>query len=151
MLNLTEIQRELLMEIVRLVRERKLRESFIVHADNKGGVIVQNPREKGGFNISNTATQEFQALASAGLLIVEVVEAHFGLMNCTVTGEAYAVVDSKRSARGTVRADARFEELISLSAEGRALKDYDNPVRADSAFDYWVHRVTEHLTKEHPV
>ncbi len=39
----------------------------------------------------------------------------------------------------------RFDELVKLSAEGRKLKDQSQPVRADSAFDYWVHKVSEHL------
>jgi hypothetical protein len=35
--------------------------------------------------------------------------------------------------------------LVKLASESRALKDESNPVTADSAFDYWVHRVSEHL------
>ena len=121
-----------------------MNESFIVVRNNQGGVIVQNAHEQSGLSIANTATQEFQALANAGLLFVEVVEPRFGLLNCTITGDAYAAADSNPET-GVGRADARFEALVTLAAEGRALKDNDNPVRADSAFDYWVHQVTEHL------
>lgn len=143
-MNLTETQRQLITAIVRLIRDGKLKESFIAVRNNEGGVIVQNAHEQSGFSISNTATQEFQALANAGLLIVEVVKPRFGLLNCTLTGEAYAAVDST-SGTGVDRADARFKAIVTLAGEGRALKDNDNPVRADSAFDHWVHRITEHL------
>jgi len=143
-LNLTVTQRELIKAIVRLIRDGKLNETFIVVRNNQGGVILQNAHEHSGISISNTATQEFQALANAGLLVVEVVEPRFGLLNCTLTDEAYAAADSNLGT-GVGRADARFEALVTLAAEGRALQDKHNPVQADSAFDYWVHRVTEHL------
>jgi hypothetical protein len=39
------------------------------------------------------------------------------------------------------------DQLVKLMEEGRALKDENRPVQADSAFDYWVHRVGEYLQK----
>lgn len=35
--------------------------------------------------------------------------------------------------------------LVKLASEGRDLKDESDAVGADSAFDYWVHRVSEYL------
>src|SRR5439155_14753845 len=37
--------------------------------------------------------------------------------------------------------------LVKLSAEGRDLDGESNSVSADSDFDFWVHRVSEHLQK----
>jgi pyrimidine deaminase RibD-like protein len=94
MYNLTENQKELLSELVRLIRQGELTENFTVCRDGEGGVIVQKPREEMGFSISNTGTQEFDALARAELLIVDVLEPRFGLLNCTLRGKAYEAVDS---------------------------------------------------------
>jgi hypothetical protein len=43
-----------------------------------------------------------------------------------------------------------FEELVKLMQEGRKLKDQNKPVRADSAFDHWIHQVSEYLLKHFP-
>jgi len=94
MYNLTPSQKELISSIVRLIRERKLSENFTVFRDGEGGVFVQKPREKTGFRFSNIGTQEFDALARTELLIVDVLEPRFGLLNCTLRGKAYEAVNS---------------------------------------------------------
>jgi len=101
MYNLTPSQKELISSIVRLIREGKLSENFTVFRDGEGGVFVQKPREKTGFRFSNTGTQEFDALARTDLLIVDVLESRFGLLNCTLRGKAYEAVDSNFGAPDT--------------------------------------------------
>jgi hypothetical protein len=101
MYNLTPSQKELISTIVRLIREGKLTENFTVLRDGEGGVFVQKPREKTGFRFSNTGTQAFDVLSRAQLLIVNVVHPRFGVMDCTLTGEAYTTVDSNFAAPDT--------------------------------------------------
>jgi diaminohydroxyphosphoribosylaminopyrimidine deaminase / 5-amino-6-(5-phosphoribosylamino)uracil reductase len=122
MYNLTESQKELISELVRLIRQGKLGENFTALRDGKDGVFVQKPREKTGFHFSNTETQEFDALARTELLIVDVLEPRFGLLNCTLRGKAYEAVDSNFGAakHPTPSAKKAMELAISIAKEADA-------------------------------
>lgn len=134
MYNLTENQKELISELVRLIREGSLNENFTVHRDGKGGVFVHNLREKTGFHFSNTETQAFDALARAQLLIVDVLEPRFGLLNCTLRGEAYAAVDSNFAAPDTSFLK-QLTPLADLTSLDRSLKDRCLPILGAGAAD----------------
>lgn len=93
-MRITKQQQQLISKIVSLVREKSLRESFSVSNANRGGVIVFNSLSSPVAHFPDATAQSFQALANAGLLIMRVVDPRFGLLDCSLTGEAYEAVDS---------------------------------------------------------
>src|SRR5690348_5860712 len=103
MMRITAQQQALLREIVKLARDRRLNEEFCVSDAALGGKVVSNPAQN-PLEVSVIAhfpkarTETFQALANAGFLIVTVVEPSFGVMDCSLTGEAYFAVDSNFAA-----------------------------------------------------
>jgi hypothetical protein len=100
-MSITKRQQELISTIVALVRKKSLKESFSASDANRGGVIVFNSLSSPVAHFPDATTQSFQALANEGLLIMTVVEARFGLLDCSLTGKAYEAVDSNFNAPDT--------------------------------------------------
>jgi hypothetical protein len=134
MYNLTDKQKELVSALVDLVRQKEINETFTVSRDRQGGVWVHKPGKNTGFRFSNTETQAFDALARVHLLVVEIVEARFGLLTCTLTGEAYAAVDSNFAAPDTsfVKQLTPLADITNLDA---SLKSRCLPILGAGAAD----------------
>jgi hypothetical protein len=100
-MRITKQQQQLVSKIVGLIRKKSLKESFSVTNAKQGGVIVFNSLSSPVAHFPDVTTQSFQALANAGLLIMRIVEPRFGLLDCSLTGEAYEAVDSDFGAPDT--------------------------------------------------
>jgi hypothetical protein len=114
MYNLTENQKKLISDLVDLVRVKKVKENFSVLRDRRGGILVHNAGDKTGLRFPDIGTQDFQALAKADLLIVDVIEPRFGLLECTLRGKAYEAVDSNFAAS----ADIPVVQNVAVKVKG---------------------------------
>jgi Protein of unknown function (Hypoth_ymh) len=94
MAKLTASQKTVVSALVQLVRSGDLSETFSVCRDSSRMGMLVLRQGKPVHRFEETQPQTFEALSRAGMLIVEVLEARFGLLNCTITDEAYAAVDS---------------------------------------------------------
>lgn len=100
-MSITQQQQQLILKIVALIRDGRLKENFSVSDANGGGTIVFNSLSAPVAHFPDIRTQTYQALANAGLLVVAVVEPQFGLLDCSITGTAYDAVDSNFAAPDT--------------------------------------------------
>jgi hypothetical protein len=134
MAKLTALQKRVISGVVRLIRSSELQETFTVCRDGSGNGMLALHEGKPKYRFEETQPQTFEALARAGMLIVEVLEQQFGLLNCTITDEAYRAVDS-----GFDSPDLSFVQHLSLVPDvahlDPKLKDRCLPILTGGAAD----------------
>jgi len=107
--HLTSVQKKVISGVVKLIRSGEIQETFTVCRDGERTGMLLLDKGKPHYRFEETQPQTFEALARAGMLIVDVIEPRFGLLNCTVTAEAYAAVDS-----GFDATDVSFVQQLSF-------------------------------------